>query len=93
VFAFPSRPATRFLRRAYLDVIGTLPTSEEARAFLKDERPDKRARLVDGILHAPSSPISGPYMADVLRVDRQALGTSGRMPYRWIRETGGERPV
>lgn len=42
-----------FLRRAYLDVIGTLPSGEEARAFLGDESPDKRARLVDALLARP----------------------------------------
>ena len=39
-----------FLRRAYLDVIGTLPTADEARQFLKDADPDKRAKLIDRLL-------------------------------------------
>jgi hypothetical protein len=39
-----------FLRRVYLDVIGLLPTPEEARSFLADSRPDKRARLIDSLL-------------------------------------------
>lgn len=39
-----------FLRRAYLDVIGTLPTAEEARAYLKNKQPDKRERLIDQLL-------------------------------------------
>ncbi len=39
-----------FLRRAYLDVIGTLPTAEEAAQFLKDESPEKRAALIDRLL-------------------------------------------
>ena len=29
-----------YLRRAYLDIIGTLPTASEAREFLKDARPN-----------------------------------------------------
>jgi hypothetical protein len=39
-----------FVRRAYLDVIGTIPTADEARQFLKDVDPDKRRKLVDRLL-------------------------------------------
>jgi hypothetical protein len=39
-----------FVRRAYLDVIGMLPTAEEAGQFLKDTDPDKRRKLIDRLL-------------------------------------------
>jgi len=39
-----------FVRRAYLDVIGTVPTAEEARAFLSDPAAGKRSRLIDRLL-------------------------------------------
>jgi len=39
-----------FLRRAYLDTIGTLPTAKEAAAFLADTGPRKRAALIDRLL-------------------------------------------
>jgi hypothetical protein len=39
-----------FVRRAYLDVIGTLPTAEEARAFIEDRDPAKRGALVERLL-------------------------------------------
>jgi len=39
-----------FVRRAHLDVIGTLPTAEEARAFLADQDPNKRRTLIDRLL-------------------------------------------
>jgi hypothetical protein len=39
-----------FVRRAYLDVIGTLPTSEEAKSFLDSKDPQKRTTLIDTLL-------------------------------------------
>src|SRR5207302_6897321 len=42
-----------FLRRVFLDAIGTLPTAAEARLFLADTRADKRARLIDQLLQRP----------------------------------------
>jgi hypothetical protein len=39
-----------FIRRAYLDVIGTLPTADESRQFLNDSDPGKRRKLVDRLL-------------------------------------------
>ncbi len=39
-----------FLRRVYLDTIGTLPTAEEARLFLLDRSPKKRRELIDALL-------------------------------------------
>ncbi|MBI3880462.1 MAG: DUF1553 domain-containing protein [Verrucomicrobia bacterium] len=43
-----------FLRRASLDTIGTLPTADEARAFLADPSPDKRAKLIERLLAHPA---------------------------------------
>ena len=39
-----------FVRRAYLDVIGTLPTAVETRRFLQDTAADKRAALIEQLL-------------------------------------------
>ena len=39
-----------FVRRVYLDAIGTLPTSDEARAFIEDRDPNKRSALIDRLL-------------------------------------------
>ncbi|MDG3005747.1 DUF1549 domain-containing protein [Paludisphaera mucosa] len=49
------KPATvagdaEFLRRAYLDILGRIPTVAEAREFLNAKAADKRARLVDLLL-------------------------------------------
>jgi hypothetical protein len=42
-----------FLRRVYLDLIGTLPTIGEAKAFLEDTNPAKRTALVERLLERP----------------------------------------
>ncbi|MBI1830748.1 MAG: DUF1549 domain-containing protein [Planctomycetes bacterium] len=39
-----------FLRRAFIDLCGLLPTAREAQQFLSDPRPDRRTRLVDALL-------------------------------------------
>ena len=39
-----------FVRRAYLDVIGTLPTPEEARRFITGNDANKRRALIDQLL-------------------------------------------
>src|SRR5262245_59066807 len=43
-----------FLRRVSLDLIGKIPTASEARDFLDDPRPDKRAALVERLLDSPA---------------------------------------
>ena len=69
----PSSPAddATFLRRVYLDVIGTLPTADEARRFLSDPDPDRRAKLVEALFQRPEyGDYWGLKWSDVLRVDR-----------------------
>ncbi len=39
-----------FLRRAYLDVVGVIPTAQQARRFLSDSSPGKRETLIDNLL-------------------------------------------
>src|SRR5262249_6226440 len=42
-----------FIRRAYLDAAGILPTPEEVQKFLADKAPDKRTKLIDALLERP----------------------------------------
>ena len=48
----PANPCSDavFLRRVYVDVIGTLPTADEARQFLQDGSADKRQALIEHLL-------------------------------------------
>jgi hypothetical protein len=42
-----------FIRRAYLDAAGILPTPEEVKKFLADTSRDKRAKLIEELLERP----------------------------------------
>ncbi len=42
-----------FLRRVHLDLVGMIPTYQEAKTFLDDTDPQKRAKLVDRLLADP----------------------------------------
>lgn len=82
----PTDDAT-FLRRVTLDLTGTLPTAEEARTYLADPDPGKRARWVAGLFDRPEF---ADYWAlkwsDLLRVDREKLGAkAAREYYQWLR--------
>lgn len=78
-----------YVRRVYLDLIGTLPTAAEARDFLASQDPDRRSKLVDTLFWRPEF---ADYWAlkwsDWLRVDRQALGHDGAYRYyKWIHDS------
>jgi hypothetical protein len=76
-----------FLRRAYLDVLGTLPKPDEVRSFLEDTNPTKRAKWIDKILDRPEyADYWAQKWADVLLVNRDKLGDRGSYEmHRWLR--------
>ena len=51
----PAAPASdaEFLRRVWLDLVGTVPTYEETVAFLDSTEPARRAQLIDRLLEDP----------------------------------------
>ena len=84
-----------FLRRAFLDAIGTLPTADEARAFLADGSPDKRPRLVDRLLDRPEyADYWTMRFSDLLRVDQTKITPAGAVSItRWLhRQFAENRP-
>jgi hypothetical protein len=89
VAASPVCDDAEFLRRVYLDLTGTLPTAAAARTFLADRSPDKRAKLVDELLATPEfADLWALRWADLLRVDRQALGHQRAYAYyKWVRDS------
>jgi hypothetical protein len=44
-----------FVRRVYLDVVGTIPSAAQTEAFLSDPQPDRRERLVETLLASPGA--------------------------------------
>ena len=77
-----------FIRRAYLDAAGILPTRAEVEAFAADPAPDKRARLVDHLLTRSEFVDYWAYKwSDVLLVSSRSLGRNNvRAFYGWIRD-------
>ncbi|WP_406695329.1 DUF1549 domain-containing protein [Singulisphaera sp. Ch08] len=88
----PSESCTdaEFIRRASLDIIGTLPTAEEIKAFVADPSPEKRLTIVDQLLERPEySTYFAIKWADILRNKREgnAKAQHGTFAfYDWIRE-------
>lgn len=77
-----------YVRRLYLDLIGTLPTPDEVKKFLADPAPDKRARLIDELLKRPEYvDYWSLKWADLLRAHRRALGEKGMASFSgWLRQ-------
>ncbi len=75
-----------FLRRAYLDTCGRLPKIEETETFLKDDRADKRAKLIDQLLASRDfAEFWTLKWSDVLRSKSQRLQSAGVQKFhRWI---------
>ncbi|MGL4554855.1 MAG: DUF1549 domain-containing protein, partial [Gemmataceae bacterium] len=88
-----------FLRRATLDVCGVLPTPDEARAFLADPAPGRRARLVERLLGRPEyadhwAVFLGDLFQNRRERDHDVRGTKGvRAFHAWIRrQVAANRP-
>ena len=78
----PAASSRTFARRAYLDLIGILPTPEQLNAFLKDGSPSKKTKLIDQLLTQDVSYADHwlTFWNDLLRNDYTGTGfiTGGR---------------
>lgn len=83
----PLSADAEFLRRLYLDAIGTLPTPEEVRKFLADPDPKKRQKAVDAVLERPEFVDWWALKwGDLLRINRVALEEKGMWSFHnWVR--------
>ncbi|NRB27753.1 MAG: DUF1549 domain-containing protein, partial [Roseibacillus sp.] len=65
----PTIPDELFVRRAFLNIVGRIPTAMETSRFLDDKRPDKRTRLIEHLISSPGYDSSAfNYFADLLRL-------------------------
>jgi hypothetical protein len=71
-------PDAEFLRRAYLDLTGCIPGPAEARAFLADRSPGKRAALIDRLLASPEHARHLATWLDVMLMERLPDRAVGR---------------
>lgn len=76
-----------FIRRAFLDTIGKLPTVAETRAFLADQAPDKRTKLIDALLQREEFVDYWSYrFSDIFLVNGGILRPAAvKAYYDWIR--------
>src|SRR5439155_260760 len=76
-----------FLRRAFLDLCGILPTPQDVRAFAADGAADKRATMIDRLLERPEfADLMAHHWLDVLRCNRLHLQIKGSHVYHgWLR--------
>jgi hypothetical protein len=80
----------QFIRRASLDITGTLPTPEAVTQFVADSDPAKRDKLVDALLETPEyTYYFANKWADILRVKRRGMPVNAQGTFAfhsWIRE-------
>ena len=75
--AAPPAGDDEFLRRAYLDLTGTTPTTAELYAFLADGDSDKRRKLIDKLLASPGYARRMAWFLDVTLMER---GKDAKVP-------------
>ncbi|MBA2482207.1 MAG: DUF1549 domain-containing protein [Planctomycetes bacterium] len=84
----PRTTDAQFLRRAYLDIVGRIPTFSETNAFLTSTKADKRHELI-ATLMGSAGYVSHQfnYWADLLRVSTRMMDRYPGQPYiDWIKE-------
>ncbi len=86
----PSPPCTdgEFIRRAFVDTLGVLPSAKETREFISDGAPDKRERLIDGLFQRPEFVDYWAHKwSDLLLVNSAKLSLPAVWAYYdWIRD-------
>ncbi|MCA9134711.1 MAG: DUF1553 domain-containing protein [Planctomycetales bacterium] len=61
-----------FLRRAFLDLSGVIPSAAQVRSFLADPAAEKRVGLVDALLNSPQYARRMQYVFDEMLMERRS---------------------
>jgi hypothetical protein len=76
-----------FLRRAYIDLCGMLPTPAETQRFLDDRHPLKRTRLIEELLERPEyAEYWGFRWNEMLGIPWRLDKKNGAMVLHWFRD-------
>jgi hypothetical protein len=67
----PPASDSEFFRRIHLDLVGSIPSAQETRAFLADTNPTKRVALIDRLLADPRFPTRIAEALDVQWMERR----------------------
>ncbi len=80
---------SEFIRRAFLDACGILPTAVEVKSFLSDKNADKRTRLVESLLRRTEFVDYWAYKwSDLFLVSSRKLnGRALTSFYNWLRDS------
>ena len=80
-----------FVRRVFIDLLGTVPTADEAAAFFKDRKTDRRKRLIDRLLQREEyADYWATQWSDLLRIKAEfpinLWPNAAQAYHRWVRE-------
>ncbi|CAN5162949.1 DUF1549 domain-containing protein [soil metagenome] len=78
-----------YVRRAYLDLLGVLPSIAETKTFLADQTSNKRSQLIDSLLKRPEfADFWALKWSDILHNEEKALDRKGvEVFHDWIRQS------
>lgn len=88
----PHAPLTNdyeFCRRAYLDLIGRIPTPEQLNAFVESKAADKRDKLIDELIASPAWVENwGYWYGDLVRACANRIGNPALKHFdAWLRQS------
>jgi len=78
-----------FIRRAYLDLLGFVPSADDVRKFVADASAEKRSRLIDDLLaRGEFADFWALKWSDLMKIEERQLDVKGMQVFHdWIRDS------